>query len=117
METVFNIVFVVLCFAFCIFMLSFYLQLIGGVWGILKHKYLWLWALVGISLYVILVCGQDSKLWIFPKALGFLLDWGGGLFCMVAGIYLTWKTFTSWKFFLGMIGLSTAIFLIVLMFG
>lgn len=109
METIIALVTVVLCFAFCIFALSFLLQLIGAGLGILRHKYLWLIALLGISIYVILMCKEDSWMWIFPKTLGVILDIGGSLFCLVAGIYLIWKTFTNWKFFLGMIALSTLV--------
>lgn len=96
-------------------MLAFYLQLIGAVLGTLTHKYLWIPALIGLSIYAILMCSPDSWMMIFPKTLGFILDWGGSLFCMIAGGYLTWKTFTSWKFFLGMTSVSALIFLIVFM--
>ncbi len=116
METIFGILSVVLCFAFCIFMLAFYLQLIGVVLEALKSRYLWVWALIGISIYVILMCSKDSWMWIFPKTLGFIFDFGGGLFCMIATIYLIWKTFTSWKFFLGMLTLSTLVGLMVFLF-
>ena len=115
METIINIVTVILCLVYFIFMLAFYLQLIGVVLGILKCNYLWVLALIGMSIYAILICSEDSWMWVFPKTLGFILDWGGGLFCMVASIYLTWKTFTSWKFFLGMMGASAVVFLIALM--
>lgn len=96
-------------------MLAFYLQLIGLILGATKGKYLWMPALIGLSIYAILMCSQDSGMWIFPKTLGIILEWGGGIFCLIAGIYLTWKTFTSWKFFLGMMGASAVVFLITLM--
>lgn len=117
MEVILSIISVILCLAFCILMLAFYLQLIGALLGVLKYKYLWIPALIGLSIYAILMCSSDSWMMIFPKTLGFILEWGGGIFCLVAGIYLTWKTFTSWKFFLGMTGVSALIFLIVLLLG
>lgn len=115
MGTIISIITVILCLVCCIFMLAFFLQLIGLLLGATKGKYLWMPALIGLSIYAILMCSQDSWMWIFPKTLGIILEWGGGLFCMVAGVYLTWKTFTSWKFFLGMMGASAVIFLIALM--
>ena len=106
---------VILCLIYCIFMLAFYLQLIGVALGALRRNYLWVPALIGLSIYAILMCSQDSWIFIIPKTLGFILDWGGGLLSMGAVIYLTWKTFTSWKFFLGMMGVSTVVFLISIM--
>ena len=106
---------VILCLIYCIFMLAFYLQLIGVALGALRCNYLWVPALIGLSIYAILMCSEDSWMMIFPKTLGFILDWGGGLLSMGAVIYLTWKTFTSWKFFLGMMGVSTVVFLISIM--
>ena len=115
MGTIISIVTVILCLVYCIFVLAFFLQLIGVVLGGTKGKYLWMPALIGLSIYAILMCSSDSWMMVFPKTLGIILEWGGGLFCLVAGIYLTWKTFTSWKFFLGMTGVSAAVFLITLM--
>ena len=106
---------VILCLIYCIFMLAFYLQLIGVALGALRCNYLWVPALIGLSIYAILMCSQDSWIFIIPKTLGFILDWGGGLLSMGAVIYITWKTFTSWKFFLGMMGVSTVVFLISIM--
>ena len=115
MGPIISIITVILCLVYCIFMLAFYLQLIGAVLGALTHKYLWVPALIGLSIYAILMCSQDSWMFIIPKTMGFILDWGGGLLSMGAVIYLTWKTFTSWKFFLGMMGVSTVVFLISIM--
>lgn len=112
METIINIGTTILCLFFCIFMLAFFLQLIGAALGVLKFKYLWIPAFIGVSIYVILMCSKDSWMWIFPKTLGLILDWGGGIFCMIFAVYLTWKTFTSWKFFLGMVSLSLLITII-----
>lgn len=106
---------VILCLFFCIFMWAFLMQLVGVALGVLKYKNLWIYAFVGISIYVMLFCGQESKLWVFPKTLGLILDWGGSLFCLIAGIYLTWKAFTNWKFFLGLLGFSAIILLIGVM--
>ena len=106
---------VILCLIYCIFMLAFYLQLIGVALGALRCNYLWVPALIGLSIYAILMCSQDSWIFIIPKTLGFILDWGGGLLSMGAVIYITWKTFTSWKFFLGMMGVSMVVFLISIM--
>lgn len=115
MELIVSIITIILCLVYCIFVLAFFLQLIGLILGATKGKYLWMPALIGLSIYAILMCSQDSWMWIFPKTLGIILEWGGGIFCLVAGIYLTWKTFTSWKFFLGMMGASAVVFLITLM--
>lgn len=115
MGTIISIITVILCLVYCIFVLAFFLQLIGLILGATKGKYLWMPALIGLSIYAILMCSPDSWMWIFPKTLGIILEWGGGIFCLIAGIYLTWKTFTSWKFFLGMMGVSAVVFLIALM--
>ena len=115
MGVIISIITVILCLVYCIFMLAFYLQLIGVVLGATKGKYLWIPAIIGLSIYAILMCSEDSWMMIFPKILGFILEWGGGLLSMGAVIYLTWKTFTSWKFFLGMMGVSTVVFLISIM--
>ena len=110
MELIVSIITVILCLVYCIFVLAFFLQLIGLILGATKMP-----ALIGLSIYAILMCSQDSWMWIFPKTLGIILEWGGGIFCLIAGVYLTWKTFTSWKFFLGMMGASVVVFLIALM--
>ena len=115
MELIVSIITVILCLVYCIFVLAFFLQLIGLILGATKGKYLWMPALIGLSIYAILMCSSDSWMWIFPKILGIILEWGGGIFCLIAGVYLTWKTFTSWKFFLGMMGASAVVFLITLM--
>ncbi len=115
MELIVSIITVILCLVYCIFVLAFFLQLIGLILGATKGKYLWMPALIGLSIYAILMCSQDSWMWIFPKTLGIILEWGGGIFCLIAGVYLTWKTFTSWKFFLGLLGFSAIILLIGVM--